>query len=142
MLHWLAALVLSGVLVVLLISYLALSSPKPTEAELKEREYVSKNMESSLEAGGIRWRVVCLLPPYNKRGRVCWIKEPLCPECGQPMIEEGFVHPYLRCYGCKPESDTKYNHPDSRRTQAHRAVAARVDELRRQYYLSPGGSAT
>ncbi len=141
MLNWLAAMMLSGLLVILLIVYLALSAPKPKEAELREREYVAKRMENSLEAGGIRWRVVCQLPPYDRRGRVCWVKEPLCPECGQPMLEEGFVHPYFKCYGCKSESDKKYNHPDSRRTQAYRALAAKVDELRREYYTSSDSSA-
>lgn len=134
--QWQVASVVSILLASLLGLYLYLTSYYLTERDLREREHVARRMEDSLSGGGLNWQVECQPPPFDGPGRLCWIGEPLCPECGQPMVEEGVVHPFYKCYECYSKTEKKFEHTDSRKIQARKALAVKVKELRREFRRS------
>jgi hypothetical protein len=139
--QWQTASVVSIFLAFLLALFLFLSGRTLTERDLREREYAVRHMDDSLSAGGLNWQVECQSPPYDGPGRLCWITEPLCPDCGQPMAEEGVVHPFYKCYGCHSGTPQKFQHTDSRKMQARKALAAKVRLLRREFRRSARSSA-
>jgi len=130
---WQVASTVSLFMAALLAIYLFLSRPSPTQRELREREYIVNKIEDSIEAGGIKWQIECQPAPYDGLGRICWIHEPLCPECGQAMLDEGVVHPYFKCYGCSDKKELKFDHPDQRRRQAEVVLKTTLKHLKKEY---------